>query len=128
MVEQYGEHLMPEDTAAQSAPQLTLVTSSEGDATVVRCSGKLVAGGTGILQTEIRRLIPGRKRIVLDLTDLSYMDSSGLGSIIGLYVSAKTAGTRLEMINLSKRVRELFSITNVLSLFEVCGEQNIRIP
>jgi len=38
------------------------------------------------------------------------------------------AGTRLEMINLSKRVRELFSITNVLSLFEVCGEQNVRIP
>ena len=65
---------------------------------------------------------------MLDLTDLSYMDSSGLGSIIGLYVSAKTAGTRLEMINLSKRVRELFSITNALSLFEVCGEQNVRIP
>jgi len=128
MVEQYGKRLMPEDAAAQNAPQLTLTTSSEGEATVVRCSGKLVAGGTVILQSEIRRLIPGCKRIVLDLTDLSYMDSSGLGSIIGLYVSAKTAGTRLEMINLSKRVRELFSITNALSLFEVCGEQNVRIP
>jgi anti-sigma B factor antagonist len=73
-------------------------------------------------------LIPGSKRIVLDLTDLGYMDSSGLGSIIGLYVSVKTAGGRLEVINLSARVRQLFSITNVLSLFEVCGEQNIRLP
>jgi anti-sigma B factor antagonist len=124
----YGEEPMPEDAATQSAPMLTLVTSTDGDAIVVKCTGKLVAGGTGILQDEIRRLIPGSKYIVLDLTDLSYMDSSGLGSIIGLYASAKMAGTRLEMINLSKRVRELFSITNVLSLFEVCGEQNVRIP
>jgi anti-sigma B factor antagonist len=120
------------ESAAKPASQLTLVTSTEGDATGsfirVRCSGKLVGSSTGILQAEVRGLLPGSKRIVLDLTDLGYMDSSGLGTIIGLYVSAKTAGTRLEVINLSQRVRHLFSITNVLSLFEVCGEQNIRIP
>ena len=122
---------MPEG-AAKSVSQLTLVTSTEGDATGsfirVRCSGKLVANSTGILQAEVRGLLPDAKRIVLDLTDLGYMDSSGLGSIIGLYVSAKSAGGRLEVINLSARVRQLFSITNVLSLFEVCGEQNIRLP
>jgi anti-sigma B factor antagonist len=119
---------MPENAAAKATTLLTLVTSTEGDATIVRCSGKLVAGSTGTLQTEVRGLLPGAKRIVLDLTDLGYMDSSGLGSIIGLYVSVKSAGGRLEVINLSARVRQLFSITNVLSLFEVCGEQNIRIP
>jgi anti-anti-sigma regulatory factor len=52
----------------------------------------------------------------------------GLGAIIGLYVSAKSAGVRLEVINLSARVRQLFSITNMLSLFEVCGDQTTRIP
>jgi anti-sigma B factor antagonist len=123
---------MPENSAAKPASQLTLVTSTEGDAngsfTRVRCTGKLVAGSTGILQTEVRSLLPGSRRIVLDLTELGYMDSSGLGAIIGLYASAKSAGGRLEVINLSARVRQLFSITNVLSLFEVCGEQNIRIP
>ena len=119
---------MPDDAAAKSAPKLILITTTEGDTATVRCTGKLVAGSTGILQTEIRKLMPGSKRIVLDLTDLSYMDSSGLGTIIGLYASAKTAGTRLELVNLTQRVRELFSITNVLSLFEVCGEQNVRIP
>jgi anti-sigma B factor antagonist len=118
---------MPEN-ATKPGPQLTLATSTEDDAIKVRCSGKLVAGSTGILQTEVRGLLPGSRRIVLDLTDLSYMDSTGLGSIIGLYVSAKTAGARLEVINLSQRVRHLFSITNVLSLFEVCGENNVRIP
>jgi anti-anti-sigma factor len=120
--------VMPGNNAAKPIPQLTLARSTEGDAIVVRCTGKLVAVTTGILQSEVRSLLSGSQRIVLDLTDLGYMDSSGLGSIIGLYVSAKTAGARLEVIHLSQRVRHLFSITNVLSLFEVCGEQNIRIP
>ena len=128
----YIEEVTPENAAAKPVSLLTLVQSREGgaagDAVTIRCTGKLVAGSTGILQTEVRNLLPGAKRIVLDLTDLGYMDSSGLGAIIGLYVSAKGAGGRLEVINLSARVRQLFSITNVLSLFEVCGEQNIRLP
>jgi anti-anti-sigma factor len=119
---------MPENAAAKATPLLTVVTSTEGDTAIVRCTGKLVTGSTGILQAEVRGLLPGPKRIVLDLTELGYMDSSGLGSIIGLYVSVKSAGGHLEVINLSARVKQLFSITNVLSLFEVCGEQNIRIP
>ena len=122
---------MPENAAAKSPSHLTLVTSTEGDAagsfTRVRCSGKLVLGSTGNLQSEVRGLLPSAKRIVLDLTDLGYMDSSGLGAIIGLYVSVKTAGGRLEVIHLNERVRQLFSITNVLSLFEVCGEPGNRI-
>ncbi len=123
---------MPENAAAKATTLLTLATSTETDAsgpfTRIRCTGKLVTSSTGLLQTEVRSLLPATKRIVLDLTDLGYMDSSGLGSIIGLYVSVKSAGSRLELINLSERVRQLFSITNVLSLFEVCGEQNIRLP
>jgi anti-anti-sigma factor len=122
----YSEEV-PENAAMRSAALLTLVTSTEADASIVRCTGKLVTGSTGILQAEVRSLIPHAKRIVLDLTDLGYMDSSGLGSIIGLYVSVKSAGGQLEVINLSARVRQLFSITNVLSLFEVCGEQSNRI-
>ena len=117
-----------ENSAAKPVSQLTLVTSTDGDATIVRCTGKLVTATTAILQTEVRSLLPGTKRIILDLTHVGYMDSSGLGSIIGLYVSVKSAGGQLEVINLSARVRQLFSITNVLSLFEVCGEQNIRLP
>lgn len=117
-----------ENSAAKPVSQLTLVTSTDGDTTIVRCTGKLVTSSREILQNEVRGLLPGAKRIVLDLTDLGYMDSSGLGSIIGLYVSVKSAGGQLQVINLSARVRQLFSITNVLSLFEVCGEQNIRLP
>src|SRR5690349_4350207 len=116
------------DNAPVKSTQLTLVSTRDGGTAMVKCTGKLVAGSTQLLQSEVRALLPEAKRVVLDLTDLGYMDSTGLGSIIGLYVSAKSAGSKLEVINLSQRVRHLFSITNVLSLFETCGEQNIRIP
>jgi anti-sigma B factor antagonist len=107
---------------------LTLRSYIEGDATIVQCTGKLTAGLTGILRDEVKRLIPQSKKIVLDLTLLTQMDSMGLGTIVGLYVSAKAAGCTLILINLSQRVRELFRITNVWSLLEVYGENIIRLP
>ena len=109
-------------------PRLTLRTYTQEDATVVQCIGKLSAGGTEILHDQVKGLIPHTKRIVLDLTELTYMDSWGLGTIVGLYVSAKAAGCDLKLVNLSKRIRELLSITNLLSVFEICGEHNMKIP
>jgi len=114
--------------ADAAAPPLTLRTYVESDASIVKCSGKLTAGLTGVLRDEVKRLIPQSKKIVLDLTDLTKMDSMGLGTIVGLYVSAKAAGCTLILINLSPRVRDLFRITNVWSLLEVYGENIIRLP
>src|SRR5271154_1992755 len=102
--------------ADAEVPPLSLRTYVEGDATIVLCAGKLTAGLTGILRDEVKRLIPVSKKIVLDLTGLTQMDSLGLGTIVGLYVSAKASGTSLILINLSQRVRELFKITNVWTI------------
>jgi anti-sigma B factor antagonist len=110
------------------APALTLKTSVEGDSAFVLCTGRLTAGVTGVLRDEVKRLIPQSKKIVLDLTALTQMDSMGLGTIVGLYVSAKSAGCTLILVNLSQRVVELFRITNVWSLLEVYGENIIRMP
>ena len=114
--------------ADPSAPLLSLRTYVEGDATVVQCTGKLTAGLTSILRDEVKRLIPQSKKIILDLTLLTQMDSMGLGTIVGLYVSAKSAGSKLILINLSQRVRDLFTITNVWSILEVYGENIMRMP
>ena len=114
--------------ADAEAPLLTLRTYVEGDATIVQCTGKLTAGYTSILRDEVKRLIPESKKIILDLTGLTLMDSLGLGTIVGLYVSAKASGTALILINLSPRVRDLFRITNVWSVLEVYGENIIRMP
>ena|ERR1700722_303226 len=114
--------------ADAAVPPLSLRSYVEGDATIVQCTGKLTAGLTSILRDEVKRLIPDSKKIVLDLTSLTQMDSMGLGTIIALYVSAKTSGSTVVLINLSPRVRDLFRITKVGSIFEDYAEHIIRTP
>lgn len=91
---------------------------------VVRLRGKLLAGMGGQLYSSVCPLIPEFKRIVLDLSELSYMDSMGLGTLVRLYVSAKSGGSCLELINLGKRVRELLGMTHLLSVFTCIGEHS----
>ena len=116
---------MPEEAVSS---RLTLEIDRAGSAATVRCGGKLVAGVTDFLYTRVVRLIPDSKRIVLDLTDLTHMDSMGLGTVVRLYVSAKAAGCDLELINLGERIRQLLGVTNLLSVFGICGENGIRLP
>jgi anti-sigma B factor antagonist len=106
---------------------ITLETKRSGDCALVRCHGRLVSGGTDILFNEVKPLIPECKRIVLDLTDLEYVDSTGLGTLVRLYVSGKSVGCTLELINIGKRVRELIGMTNLWSVFAVVGENHLRM-
>ncbi len=119
---------MPVDPANVPASTLSLQISVTEDSALVKCTGQLVAGVTDLLSTEVKELLPRSKRIVLDLTDIRKMDSMGLGTLVRLYVTAKRAGSQIELINLSRQVRELLGITNLLSVFEICGEQGIRLP
>jgi|HubBroStandDraft_3_1064219.scaffolds.fasta_scaffold859306_1 anti-sigma B factor antagonist len=118
---------MASDFAQAPTPVLTLNSFPKGDAIVVECKGKILSGTAGELHSEVKALLPRTKHVILDLTSVTQMDSSGLGAIVGLYISAKSAGCRLELINLSKRIRELMSLTNLLLLFEQCGEHNVRV-
>lgn len=101
----------------------TMDVEREGDTAIVICHGRLVAGVSGALYAKVCQLLPDSKRIVLDLRDVAYMDSTGLGTLVRIYVSTKAAGCKLELIHLGKRVRELLSMTNLLSVFTVIGEQ-----
>jgi anti-sigma B factor antagonist len=114
------------DEAASSL--LTLEIERTGNAAVVKCRGKLVAGVNDILYIHVSRLIPDTRRIVLDLTDLTHMDSMGLGTVVRLYVSTRSAGCDLELINLGKRIRQLLGVTNLLSVFTVIGESGVKMP
>jgi anti-sigma B factor antagonist len=109
------------------APHLTLDVERNGTTTIVRCHGKLVYGVTDVLYSSVSKLIPYSKRIILDLTDLTRMDSMGLGTLVRLYVSAKASGCKLELINLGDRIRQLLDATNLLSVFSVIGEHDIRM-
>jgi anti-sigma B factor antagonist len=85
-----------------------------------------VAGVNDLLYQEVSQLIPGCKRILLDLTDLSHMDSTGLGTLVRLYVTARSAGCSLLLFNIGKPIRHLLGVTHLLSVFEVIGNNNIR--
>lgn len=108
-------------------PQLTLETERHGDVVLVRCYGKLVLGTGSILYTEVSKLIPDSKRIVLDLTDLTFMDSMGLGTIVRLFVTSKAAGCSLELVNVGKRIMDLLGVTHLLSVLTVIGENDLRL-
>ena len=107
---------------------LTVEVTRTGEIAVVHCSGRLVAGVTGLLYTEVKKLIPDCKQITLDLTHLSQMDSMGIGTVVRLYVSAKSTGSELRLINLGKRIREVLGVTGLLSVFSVVGEDGVRLP
>ena len=114
---------MPDQAVASL---LTVAVDRIGDAAKVRCSGRLVAGVNDRLYLEVRQLIPSSKRILLDLTDLTQMDSTGLGTLVRLYVSAKSAGCALQLYNIGKPIRQLLGATRLLSVFEVIGNDDIR--
>jgi len=117
--------------SAETAPSsLTLDISRSliDNTAVVRCSGKLISPVTGFFYTEVKPLISETKQVVLDLTDLTHMDSMGIGVIVRLYVSAKSAGCNLQLINLGKRIRQILGVTNLLSVFAVIGEDGIKLP
>jgi len=114
---------MPDQAAASL---LTLAVDRSGNAAAVRCGGRLVAGVNDRLYLEVSQLIPSSKRILLDLTDLTHMDSSGLGTLVRLYVSAKSADCALQLFNIGKPIRQLLGANRLLSVFEVIGNNNIR--
>ncbi len=106
---------------------LTVTIEEHGTTTIVHCRGKLVSGHTGLLSHPVDALIPTHKHIILDLANLTHMDSMGLGALVRLYVSAKTHHCTLELRNLGNRIRELMIMTNLLPVFSVVGEQGLRM-
>jgi anti-sigma B factor antagonist len=115
---------MPDQT---SSKRLTVNMERKDGVAIVRCHGQLVSGLTEILYSNVRPLIPATKRIVLDLSDLTWMDSMGLGTLVGLYTSAKAAGCELQLLNIGKRIRELLGLTHLLNVFSIIGEHGVRL-
>ena len=106
--------------AADSTPStdLKMETIKTPEEVTVRCTGRISSATAGELQRTVRSLMPETKSIVLDLTNVNHMDSSGLGAIVGLYVSAKRQGCAFKLINLNQRLKELFRITKLATIFE----------
>jgi anti-sigma B factor antagonist len=92
---------------------------------VVECSGRIVFGEeSSLLRDEIRNAIQqNTKRIVLNLGDVNYIDSGGLGTLVALHTTAHNAGASIKLANLTKRVGDLLQVTKLLTVFEVYNSE-----
>jgi anti-sigma B factor antagonist len=116
------------DPAIISTYGLNLHISALENAIVVKCRGTLTVETSDFLKREAKSRIPEKGRMVLDLSEVTRMDSSGLGAVVGLYLSARGRSCDFDVINLNKQIRDLFAISNLLSVFETCGRQGMRMP
>ena len=97
-----------------------LTTHEEGNVIIVNASGRLTLGeGTSALRKRMRELVDaGSGRIVLNMADVTYIDSSGVGELVAAYTTVTAAGGELKLSNLAKRVHELLYITKLCTVFE----------
>src|SRR4051812_26718768 len=91
-----------------------------GDVVILDLKGKITLGeGDELLKDKVNSLVnQGHRKIVLNLADVPYIDSAGLGEIIRTYTTVSRQGGRLKLLGLTKRITDLLSITKLLTVFE----------
>ena len=105
-------------------------TPREADgATVVDLSGRITLGeGSATLREMIRDLLnKGQKKIVLNLADVNYIDSSGIGELVSGFTTVKNQGGELKLLHLTKKVHELLQITKLYTVFDVHSDEKTAV-
>ncbi len=100
---------------------MQLEERQSGDVTIVRVTGDITLnkGGDVLLKDKIQSLVQqDRKKIVLDLGNVSYVDSAGLGQLVQVYATTKNHGGALKLINLTKRLKDLLVVSKLLTVFD----------
>lgn len=100
--------------------QLNIQQREAGDVTILDLSGKITIGeGSVQLRESVRRLLEeGKKKVLLNLGDVSYVDSSGIGELVSSYTTTNNQGGQLKLLNLTKKIQDLLMITKLLTVFE----------
>ena len=96
---------------------------------VLDLKGRITLGeGSMQIRDAIRDLVSkGQKSILLNLGDVNYIDSSGLGELVAAYTTAKSQGAELKLLNLSKKVHDLLQLTKLYTVFDVYDDETIAI-
>jgi len=99
-------------------PELKLETETTTEETLIRCIGKLTYTSCEALRSTVQGLLPQTKRLVLDLKGMTYLDSFGLGVLVGIYLSARRQDCQLRLINVNQQAKDIIRITNLTYLVE----------
>jgi len=105
--------------------KMTASTRLVGGVTIVDLSGRIALGeGSAGLRDLIRNLVSeGNKKILLNLRDVDYIDSSGLGELVSAFTSMRNKGGELKLLNLTKRVHDLLQITKLYTVFDITDDE-----
>jgi anti-sigma B factor antagonist len=100
--------------------QLKLATQVKDGILVVDCTGRIVFGEeSSLLRETVKKAITENNRIVMNLGEVNYIDSGGLGTLVALHTTAQNAGGTIKLANLTKRVGDLLQVTKLLTVFDV---------
>ena len=93
--------------------------------TVLDCSGRITLGeGSVILRDTVAQLLSsGQKKILLNLGDVNYIDSSGIGELVSAFTTVRKQGGELKLLNLTKKVHDLLQITKLYTVFDVKDDE-----
>ncbi len=104
--------------------QLKLATRSDDGILIVDCVGRVVFGEeSALLRETVKKAVSENNRIVLNLGEISYIDSGGLGTLVALRTTAQNAGGTIKLTNLTKRVGDLLQVTKLLTVFDVYNSE-----
>ena len=99
---------------------LKLETREVEGVTVVNCRGRIVFGEEATyLRENLKRILTSSRKVVLNLVGISYIDSGGLGTLVGVYSSARSSGADVKLTGLGQRLRDVLQITKLVTVFEV---------
>jgi anti-sigma B factor antagonist len=109
---------------------MKIVERQVSDVSILDLQGKILIGeGDDVLRDAVSKLVDsGKTKILLNLADVPYVDSAGLGEIVRCYTTVSRKGGRLKLINLTNKIRDLLSITKLLTVFETyeSEEQGVK--
>jgi anti-sigma B factor antagonist len=100
---------------------LEIATSQEGNVSIIACAGPIQIGETANYFRDILRetLRSGSKRIILELGGVKYVDSTGIGELVGLFTNAAEVGASIRLANVPKKVRDVLEVTRLITVFAV---------
>jgi anti-sigma B factor antagonist len=102
-----------------------IVTREVGHVTVVDVRGRIVLGEEiGELRQAVRNLVvEGRKKIILNLAEVDYIDSSGVGELVGCFTTVRNAGGELKLLKLSQKVHDILNVTKLYTVFDIRDDE-----
>ena len=104
-------------------------TRQAGGVTIVDCSGQIKLGeGSSVLRDTVKDLLAkGQKKILLNLGDITYIDSSGIGELVAAFTSVRNQGGDMKLLHLTKKMHDLLQITKLYTVFDVRDDERTAL-